>query len=355
MKILKIVLIFIALTSNSFADEIDNILKEVSDYLNKEQSDTYVDRITKLRNTLYQKQAGKREFIYFYTITDNSLSKNSLDWDFLNNRSINIWCTDPEQREMLDLTSVTYSYSLPDGGFLNKINFSKDDCQDSSKSGKSVNLDYTSNAFFTKSKQIDIGGKKITIKSPYGFYIEDSAEIIDFFEQIFPKEMIDVQAIILPKKNNEDFARYIVVVSLSKFKGYISDSRFDVLSKALVKQQYTLLNKVKDKTDKLVIDAMKNINDKYDMDASGSIDEMTSLGVFIDKDDAVSMAAIMEGQFSFDGEVDSTPMIGSVSYLNLKDRLVVFYVYDNYTDNKNLIWVKSKTKELVDLLLQVNN
>ena len=355
MKLLKIFLIFIAITGNSFADVIDDLLKKQSDNLNKEMSGMTLDRVTKIRNTIYQNNLGKREFTYFYLITDNSLDKYAFDWDFLKSNAINSWCTNPELRYVLDLTSVTFSYSLSDGKFLHKFNFSKDDCKDSSISDNAVNLDYISNPVFTKSKQIDIGGKKITIKSPYGFYIENSKEIIDFFEQIYPKDIIEVQAIILPEKYDENFTRNIVVASLSNFKSYVSDSQFDALSKVLVKQQYTLLSKVKDKTDKIIEDAMKNLNDNYDMEVSGSLDELTSLGLFINKDDAVSLAAIMEGQISFDGEVDSTPMIGSFSYLNLKGRLAVVYVYDEYIDNKNLIWVKSKTKELVDLLLEVNN
>jgi hypothetical protein len=52
---------------------------------------------------------------------------------------------------------------------------------------------------------------------------------------------------------------------------------------------------------------------------------------------------------------DDTPQIGTVSFLRIKNRLVLAYLYSDYIDSKDVIWAKSKTKELVDLLLKVNN
>jgi len=206
------------------------------------------------------------------------------------------------------------------------------------------------------SKVVNIGGKYITIVSPYGFYIENDKDIADLFKDILPKDKVNIQALILPEKYDENDSRVIAVVSIIEIeKKNMSEKLFNILSRLLVEQQYTFLNKIKDSIDKLDETIRKNLKDKYDVEIYGSIDEATSLGVFINKKNAVGVTTIMEGRWVFEGEVDDVPMIGTMTYLNLKNRLVYAVVYKDYNDSKDVLWVKSKTKELVDLLLEVNN
>ena len=147
-----------------------------------------------------------------------------------------------------------------------------------------------------------------------------------------------------------------MVATLSKFEDKnISKKEFKYLSKILVEQQYTLLSTVKDRVDKVVESSIGSINDSYNLNAEASIDEMTSMGVFIDKEDAVSMAVEVKAQISMDGYSDNTPQIATMSFLRIKNRLVVAYLYSDYIDGKDIAWAKSKTNELIDLLLKVNN
>jgi len=44
-----------------------------------------------------------------------------------------------------------------------------------------------------------------------------------------------------------------------------------------------------------------------------------------------------------------------VSYLKIKNRLILVHLFSDYIDNKDILWAKSKTKEIVGLLLKVNN
>ncbi len=355
MIFLRIFFIVFVFTNTSFADETDDLLQGISSEINKTMGGMSIDPITKLQNTLYR-NLGKREFVYVYVITDDSVSSNSPGWTTIKNKATRSFCTDPEMKIFLDYTTVTMKYQKLNGMFLHKFNFSKNDCNESSYKSKKMDSDLDNRVNSTKSKVINIDDKRITVPSPYGFYIENDKEVLDLFKLIFPKDVITIQAIIFPEKYDDNFSRYIMIASMVEFeKQVLSDRKFKELSKFLVKQQYTLLNKVKGDIDKVLETGIKNFKDKYDMDVSGSIDETTSLGLFINKDNALSLAVIMEGQFSFDGDVDSTPMIATISYLNLKNRFVVAYVYNEYKDNKNLVWVKSKTRELVDLLLQANN
>ena len=360
MKMIKN--IFLTMTvmfiGNSYADEIDDMLQEVSSHINKTMGGMYIDEITKLQNTFYS-NIDKREFTYVYTILDDSLESNLFDWSLIQGMAIRSFCTDPDMKEILDYTTIGMSYQKLDGTFLHKFNFSNKDCKkdkDTSSSLKS-NIGTNYNNSNLRSTQVNLAGKRITIPAPYGFRIESDKEMIDVFSTLFPKDF-SIKAIIIPDeyKYVDDLSKYALVVSLIPFEQKtLSDKSFKSMSKIVVEQQYTPLNKIKGGIDKFLDAGIKNFNDKYDMDMDGSISEITSLGLFINKKDAFSLATIMEGEVSVAGEVDATPMVATISYLNLKNKLIVVYLYSDYIDSKDMVWIKSKTKEFVDLLLQANN
>ena len=347
------ILMFMFVFSNiSVADEIDDLLHKTSSDLNKTMSGMTIDKVTKLRNTIYL-NTDKREFIYGYKITDDSLDRYSFDWAYLKKNATNSFCTNPDLKVLLDLTTITMSYTGYDGTFLHEFNFSKNDCSysDSSKlESKSGISNYNS-----KSTIINLGGNKVTISSPYGFHIENDNELIKILKTMFSSGEMSIKVILSPDIDSDRF-RIMMVVTLSKFEDKnISKKEFKYLSKILVEQQYTLLSTVKDRVDKVVESSIGSINDSYNLNAEASIDEMTSMGVFIDKEDAVSMAVEVKAQISMDGYSDNTPQIATMSFLRIKNRLVVAYLYSDYIDGKDIAWAKSKTNELIDLLLKANN
>ena len=349
MKVRVLVLMFVfVFPAVSVADRIDDMLFEVSSKMNKEMSEMYIDKITKLRNTLYR-NIDKREFMYFCRITDSSLDKNSIDWSLLKKIAINTWCTTPSQKPIFNLTTVTYSYTGYDGTFFHEYNFSKDDCNDSSNSKLEDKDDANLN-----SATIDVGGKDILVTAPYGFRIVNDQELISILKSMSPAENIEAEVFISPDVESERWRQLLIATFPGLKDKNISKRSFKFISKSLVEQQHTLLNKVKDKVDESLESGIRSVNDKYDLNAAGSIDEMTSFGVFIDKENVVSMAAEVKGKFSMDGYSDSTPQIVTMSFVRVKNRLIAAYVYSDYIDGKDVVWAKSKTKEFVSLLLKEN-
>jgi hypothetical protein len=47
-------------------------------------------------------------------------------------------------------------------------------------------------------------------------------------------------------------------------------------------------------------------------------------------------------------------MVGSTTMVNIKDRLLYIYIYSTYKSSMDITWVKGKTKEFVNLLLENN-
>ena len=165
-----------------------------------------------------------------------------------------------------------------------------------------------------------------------------------------------VQAVMYPVKEQEKSNRYITINSIKAFekKNYSKES-FKSISDAVVKNQHTFLRKTKKIIDTINKESIKRINDKYDININNRIDEATSLGLFHKRDNAVSLAAIVQGEVSMDGYIDDALQIMSMSILRIKGKILYVYVYSDYTGDIDIIWVKSKTRELVNLLLEVNN
>jgi len=208
---------------------------------------------------------------------------------------------------------------------------------------------------FEESKVINIGGKYITVSSPYGFHIETDKEMLEVLESLFPKDKVSLKVVISPNIDNEKY-RSIMIATIPQLKDKnIFKEEYKYISKILVEQQYTMLNQYKDMVNEGVEYAATAFNNEFNNNTVASVDELTTLGVFIDKENVISMAVIVSGQITSDDFSDNTPQISTVSFLRIKNRLILAYLYSDYIDSKDILWAKSKTKELVELLLKVNN
>jgi len=206
-----------------------------------------------------------------------------------------------------------------------------------------------------ESKVINIGGKYITVSSPYGFHIETDKEILRMLKNLLPKDQISLEVAISPNIESEKY-RAIMISTIPTLKNNnISNKSFKYFSKTLIEQQYTLLNEYKHKVNEFTDYAVKSLNNEFNNNTRVSLDELTALGVFINNDNAVSMAVVVNGQFASDNYSDNTPQISTVSYLKIKNRLLLVHLFSDYIDNQDILWAKSKTKEIVGLLLKVNN
>lgn len=337
----------LALITPVSADTVDDLLRGTSDELNKTISGMQVDQVTQLQGTFYQ-NFGKREFIYIYTITDGSLTKDSFDWEIVKDRVIQNFCTDPELKVFLDLTTISSRYNGLDGSFFYEFNFSKKECKGGS------NDKYSSST--PNIATINIGGEAIKIVSPNGYDIETRQDVVDLFIDSFSSDRIRFRVLIIPESESDlDKGRSMAIATVPKFENKITQKRYSDFIDILVEQQQTLMDKATTIADKTLKKGFSNINNKYGTEMKVEVQDMSSLGAFISEKDVTSLAAIVDGEIYLEGGYDRTPQIVSMSVLRIKDRLVSAYVYSNYSTESDIAWVKSKTREFVNLLLKSNN
>ena len=119
--------LFLLSSSSVFADEVDDMLFEMTSDLNSSLP-MRVDSLTTWNSSIYLK--SENLFTYLYTL-DNEDRRSDYDDsvlnDFLNN-VITKFCTDPETRFLLGLTDVSMKYFNLNGEYLFKNQFSENQC-----------------------------------------------------------------------------------------------------------------------------------------------------------------------------------------------------------------------------------
>ena len=87
-----------------------------------------LDRVTKLLSSTCVPDGRVVRLIYMneLSVPNGSVSQGTLDG--LRSRMVQAWCTDPDQRTLLNLIEIQYSYSYTDGRLIGKINLSRRDC-----------------------------------------------------------------------------------------------------------------------------------------------------------------------------------------------------------------------------------
>ncbi len=87
-----------------------------------------LDRVTKLLTSTCVPDGGGVRLIYMNELSVPNGSVNQGTLDSIRSRMVQAWCTDPDQRTLLNLIDIQYSYSYPDGRLIGKINLSRRDC-----------------------------------------------------------------------------------------------------------------------------------------------------------------------------------------------------------------------------------
>ena len=54
------------------------------------------------------------------------------------------------------------------------------------------------------------------------------------------------------------------------------------------------------------------------------------------------------------GDEENLLVVNSTTFIHIKNRLIIAYVYSNFNSSTDIIWLEAKTKELVELMLKVN-
>ena len=98
---------------------------QLANEINSTMSNTYVDSITILKNAICHRPS---ELNYFYQMTV-SATKDDFNFVGLRRKNIQIWCTDPDMKFLIDrLSKVTYTYRDKNGSYIGEYGLTKSDC-----------------------------------------------------------------------------------------------------------------------------------------------------------------------------------------------------------------------------------
>jgi hypothetical protein len=126
-KLLLLFSLFLLSSHSVIADEIDDMLFEMTSDLNSSLP-MRVDSLTTWDSSIYLK--SENLFTYLYTL-DNYDRQSDYDASVLNdffNNVVTKFCTDPETRFLLGLTDVSMKYFNLNGEYLFKNEFSENQC-----------------------------------------------------------------------------------------------------------------------------------------------------------------------------------------------------------------------------------
>ncbi len=87
-----------------------------------------LDRVTKLMSSTCVAVGSTVRLIYMNEVSVPNGSINQGTLDGMRPRMVQAWCTDPDQRRLINLVDIQYSYRYPDGRLIGKINLTRRDC-----------------------------------------------------------------------------------------------------------------------------------------------------------------------------------------------------------------------------------
>jgi len=198
-----------------------------------------------------------------------------------------------------------------------------------------------------------IGGKQIDIPSPDGWY-EISNKRPDFFKTfekmtLAPNRLV---AAFLPSndKENPDFNRYMLITVSKDVEKMpdIPNSEFSWFRSQIKKQQHTLSANFRSRYGNGGLSDIKNSSIKF------KIGEMTPLGIFINKSNAIAVATLMSTETSIDQDKTYDNVIVGAATIRVKGKMFNVQVLSKYETYTDIVWMKGKTNELVDLIFKAN-
>ena len=198
-----------------------------------------------------------------------------------------------------------------------------------------------------------IGGKRIAIPSPDGWY-EISNKNPDFFKTfekmtLAPNRLV---AAFLPKNDNEnpDFNRYMLITASKDVEKMpnIPHSDFRWFKSQIKERQNILAMKFRSRYGNGSLRNLDNSSIKF------KIGEMTPLGVFIDKSNAIATATIMSTETKINQDTVYNNVVVGAATLRVNGKMFNVQVLSKYEAYTDIIWMKGKANELVDLIFEAN-
>ncbi|MCY4390060.1 MAG: hypothetical protein OXC18_23425 [Desulfurellaceae bacterium] len=216
----------------------------------------------------------------------------------------------------------------------------------------------------TKNVEVDIGGVKIDVKAPNGFYEISSlsSETRKIAETMTPPTNRLLAVFVseedlgrIVKGESPIFERYIFLQVFRRLEATtISNTDFQKLITHFKGQQNILFDENKDMVDSLLEGATKKMSKEYDFSLKMKLGENISLGIFLEQPNAFGAVNLVKYRVNAEGKELDSIVAGGISYVLTRGKLLYAYVYSVYETQDDVDWVRAKSKEWVNSLLASN-
>ncbi len=87
-----------------------------------------IDQVTKLMTSMCIPDGRSVKLVYMnqLNVPNGGVSQSNLDG--IRPRMVKAWCTDPDQRTLINMVDIQYRYSYPDGRVIGRIDIARRDC-----------------------------------------------------------------------------------------------------------------------------------------------------------------------------------------------------------------------------------
>jgi hypothetical protein len=214
----------------------------------------------------------------------------------------------------------------------------------------------------TNTVRIEVGDTKINVHAPLDFYeiSELSPETRKYFEIMTPPSNSLLAVFVseddlgrIMKGESPNLQRYMILQTPRNFaNNNISEMQFNQLVTYLKEQHNMLLSDMKDKIGSYLDDAADQISKDKDISLDMKIGQQVPLGILFEKLGILSFVNLIKFQVTVDGKSVDSVVVASTSLLKVKDRILYAYVYSIYDNQEDINWVRAKTKEWMDLILE---
>jgi hypothetical protein len=144
----------------------------------------------------------------------------------------------------------------------------------------------------------------------------------------------------------ETFTRYILMQTHRTVEKLdLKPAEFQQIAAVFRQQHKTLIDSVKDEADEILKRASKQISEDTGSVMSLKMTGNQSLGIFMDEQDTIAMANLINYKQQVDGKTSEVLMVGGTVIMNVAGKILYFYVYNNYHDRADYEWVVAKSAE----------
>jgi hypothetical protein len=147
-------------------------------------------------------------------------------------------------------------------------------------------------------------------------------------------------------------ARYFMVQTLRAMESTPFDSTMLEVTKTMLKSQAGSIFKRAEAESQTTLDAYaKSIGDGQ---AKIKLGEVTSLGIFDDQPNSMTLLGLTKLQVVRDGGQTELTILFATNFLRIKDRVVYYYAYTRYEGKEDIEWAAQASKAWVTQALLMN-